>query len=75
MVTQDWMPQISQPRCDGCGACIIECPTNALGWFENKAILAYPDKCIYCAACETICPQNTIELPYLILRKSVEDLK
>jgi NAD-dependent dihydropyrimidine dehydrogenase PreA subunit len=75
MVTQDWMPQINQTRCDGCGVCIDECPTGALGWHNNKATLAYPEKCIYCATCETICPQNAIELPYLILRKPEEDVK
>jgi NAD-dependent dihydropyrimidine dehydrogenase PreA subunit len=67
MYDPKWVPKINQFLCNGCGACIETCPTAALGWQAEKAILAYPEKCIYCAYCETICPQNAIELPYLIL--------
>lgn len=67
-----WMPKITPSLCDGCGACIEECPTGALGWQADKAILEHPEKCIYCANCEMICPHNAIELPYLILRYEEE---
>lgn len=63
-----WMPQIAASKCNGCGDCIAKCPTGALGWQSGKATLLYPDRCIYCAMCETICPVNAIELPYLVLK-------
>ncbi len=67
-----WMSKITSSLCDGCGACIEVCPTGALDWQSDKVILAYPEKCIYCANCEVICPHNAIELPYLILRYEEE---
>ncbi|MBW4436911.1 MAG: 4Fe-4S binding protein [Pleurocapsa minor GSE-CHR-MK-17-07R] len=63
-----WMPRIVRSLCDGCGACIRECPTGALGWKDGRADLLFPDKCIYCAHCEAICPTFAIELPYLVIR-------
>jgi ferredoxin len=38
-----WMPRIAQAVCSGCGACIAECPTGALGWQSGKAVLLRPD--------------------------------
>jgi ferredoxin len=64
----EWMPRIAQSVCNGCGECIKACPTNALGWQDGKASLLHPDKCIYCATCESICPVGAIELPYLVLK-------
>ncbi|MDX2139865.1 MAG: 4Fe-4S binding protein [Chloroflexota bacterium] len=68
MADQIWMPRIEQVVCNGCGACITECPTGALGRAEGKAALLRPDACIYCAKCESLCPVNAIELPYLIVK-------
>lgn len=67
-MTSEWLPQIDRAKCNGCGDCIVQCPTDALGWQDNKAILLHPDLCIYCATCEEICPVNAIELPFLIMR-------
>jgi len=63
-----WLPQIDNRRCNGCGDCIVQCPTGALGWEGDKAALVNPDVCIYCAACEDICPTQAIELPFLIVK-------
>lgn len=60
------MPHIDSDLCNGCGACIFRCPTGALGWQSGKAALVKPHLCLYCAACEAICPVDAIELPYLI---------
>lgn len=68
MVDAQWMPQILQGLCNGCGECIARCPTGALGWQSGEASLLYPDQCSYCAACESICPVNAIELPYLVVK-------
>lgn len=61
-----WLPYIDQTACTGCGDCIVQCPTGALAWENDKANLAHPELCIYCATCEDICPVNAIELPFLI---------
>lgn len=67
-MTLQWMPQINQIRCTGCGDCIASCPTGALGSQNDKAVLLHPDLCTYCAACEDVCPSGAIELPYLIVK-------
>jgi NAD-dependent dihydropyrimidine dehydrogenase PreA subunit len=67
------MPRINAALCDGCGECIAQCPTTALGWKDGKAALLHPEKCIYCAICEAICPVDAIQLPYLVLNVSESD--
>ena len=62
----DWLPQINQNRCTGCGDCIAVCPTGALELVDGKASVAHPDACTYCAMCEDICPAYAIGLPLLI---------
>lgn len=71
-MTSEWVPQINQKKCTGCGDCIVQCPTDALGWHDNKATLLHPGLCIYCAKCEDICPTNAIELPFLIVMSERE---
>lgn len=68
----DWMPRIDSNLCNGCGLCITHCPTHALGWKDGKATLVLPLHCIYCATCESVCPTNAIELPYLICLSNPE---
>ncbi len=69
-----WMPRIAQALCNGCGACIAACPSQALGWQAGKAGLLRPDQCSYCAACENICPVNAITLPYLVVKTSISSM-
>ncbi|QPC83707.1 4Fe-4S binding protein [Phototrophicus methaneseepsis] len=69
----NWLPYINQNLCIGCGDCVTQCPSGALGWVESKAALIRPDICVYCATCEDICPTNAIELPFLIVRGSLKN--
>ena len=72
----DWMPRIDQEACTGCGDCIRQCPTGALGWQGDKATLVNPTACTYCATCEELCPVGAIELPYLVVKaEKTEELQ
>ena len=67
-MSTEWMPQINQEKCTGCGDCITVCPTSALGWQAGKAAILHPERCTYCTLCEDVCPVGAIELPYLIVK-------
>jgi len=41
--------------CIACGACVSECPTNAISEGEGKYVID-PEACIECGACRDVCP-------------------
>jgi heterodisulfide reductase subunit A len=46
--------------CNGCGACVPSCPTNAISMQDGKAKID-PFLCTGCGACIPICPQEAID--------------
>lgn len=40
--------------CIACGACVSECPTDAIS--EGSVYVIDADKCIDCGACANVCP-------------------
>jgi len=56
--------------CIADGACIEACPVNVFEWFETpehpasdkKADPARESECIFCMACETVCPPVAIKI-------------
>lgn len=64
------LPVIDAALCDGCGVCVTHCSTGALGLVEGLAVLAYPARCNYDAACEGVCPAEAIALPYQVVFES-----
>lgn len=68
----EWFPIIDTSICIGCGECIAQCPTDALGQRNGKAALVHPNLCIYCADCETLCPSGAIQIPYLVCKTTTE---
>jgi len=53
---------IDKPKCIGCGACIMECPVEALD-LDDGVVVVDPAKCIDCGKCTSICPTDTLSLP------------
>jgi NAD-dependent dihydropyrimidine dehydrogenase PreA subunit len=62
-----YLPMIEAKRCNGCGVCVEMCPTGTLAVVDGLATLVRPEGCIYCADCETHCPEAAISLPYEIV--------
>lgn len=55
------MITINQEQCIGCGACIKDCPGNALTLTEGKA--SSIRDCIHCGHCVAICPVKAVSIP------------
>lgn len=51
---------INLDSCIGCGACIGECPVNALSMNDEGKAACDADVCIDCGACVSTCPVSAI---------------
>lgn len=47
--------------CDGCGACVIQCPQKAL-YIENGQARCTHEKCLLCGYCAAACPRFAIKI-------------
>ena len=53
---------VETTRCVSCGACVKECPMNAIEvWNGCYAIVDF-EKCVGCGKCTKICPAGSLEL-------------
>ncbi|RNC29828.1 MAG: Caffeyl-CoA reductase-Etf complex subunit CarE [Candidatus Dichloromethanomonas elyunquensis] len=53
---------IDKAKCIGCGACVTECPFEALDLIDGIAAVD-PQKCTDCGKCLKICPTEALALP------------
>jgi len=53
------MPRIISDECILCGACVAECPVDAITEGDTQMNIN-PDTCIDCGACEAVCPVEAI---------------
>jgi NADH-quinone oxidoreductase subunit F len=49
---------IDQQKCEQCGACLRNCPVDAVNKSEDKVFTIIQEKCIKCGACFTACPEK-----------------
>ncbi len=61
--------KIDEEKCDGCGACIVNCPEGALKIIDGKARLVKEILCDGLGACIGHCPQDAI----IIEKRESED--
>ncbi len=57
------LPVVYTEKCNESSACAEVCPTNVFDIVEGKAVVARPDDCIECRACEVACHHNAISFP------------
>lgn len=56
-------------RCNGCLACVQNCPASALDSRdegETRTLLHNMARCARCATCWRVCPQDAVEFQHLI---------
>jgi NAD-dependent dihydropyrimidine dehydrogenase PreA subunit len=55
---------IDLAECNSCKTCVKACFVNVFRWDESKKgpIVAYPEDCVQCNACELACPNSCIEV-------------
>jgi electron transfer flavoprotein alpha subunit len=52
-----------EPGCIGCGACVGECPFEALYIGDDGLCHVIEEKCTSCGKCVEVCPVNVLHLP------------
>ncbi len=52
------MAYVISDDCTACGACLPECPAEAIS--EGDIYVIDPDLCTDCAACADVCPVEAI---------------
>ncbi|MBD3197637.1 MAG: 4Fe-4S dicluster domain-containing protein [Candidatus Lokiarchaeota archaeon] len=58
----NFLSNIDQEICIGCGTCIEKCPVDAIKLNEHTKAERNPDWCIGCGVCAHFCPENAISL-------------
>lgn len=63
--------KVDETKCIGCGACVVECPVEALELNDGVAVVD-PNKCNNLGKCVVVCPVTALSLPELNLNKKEE---
>jgi ferredoxin len=60
-VKSDYIVQIDDELCTGCGTCVERCQFEALSVPEDVSVLT-PERCIGCGVCTIECPEGALTL-------------
>lgn len=59
-------PRLDVDRCNGCGLCARECPSEAIDLLalaeKVKRPAFYFDRCTFCGVCAELCPRDAITM-------------
>lgn len=58
----NYLSDIDQAICIGCGTCVEKCPVDAIELNEDNKAERNPDWCIGCGICAHFCPESAISL-------------
>ncbi len=66
--------KILEEKCNGCGQCVIVCPTRAINLIKNKAVINR-DLCVECSTCYRFanCPTKAIKTERLKMPRLVRN--
>jgi NAD-dependent dihydropyrimidine dehydrogenase PreA subunit len=53
---------VKEEKCDGCGTCQDNCPSDAIHVDDKNKAVVKPENCIDCNLCQDNCPQQAIEM-------------
>ena len=63
---KNWVKEIKIDfeTCKGCKTCMNACFVDVIRWDDakKKPVIAYPEDCVWCLACEAACPEQCIEV-------------
>ncbi|QAR32569.1 4Fe-4S dicluster domain-containing protein [Geovibrio thiophilus] len=70
--TSNYIPEIDEHACTGCGKCAEVCPVEALGMVSandphkprKKKVKLDSDVCLGCGVCVRVCPAKAISMEY-----------
>jgi len=53
--------KVDSEKCNGCGTCVSECPSEAISMIDDKAVVD-SETCIDCGICVDTCPEEAINM-------------
>jgi NAD-dependent dihydropyrimidine dehydrogenase PreA subunit len=57
-------------KCVGCGACVQDCPLDAIRLKKKKAVI--DDRCTECTACMRVCPEEAISTGGMVQPEAIQ---
>jgi NAD-dependent dihydropyrimidine dehydrogenase PreA subunit len=60
--TSNYIVQVDQDSCQGCGACLDRCPMEAFSMTADNVVERDEAKCIGCGLCISTCPSESLEM-------------